>query len=528
MAHGDSAGMTIRDYLNLLRRHLVLVLLIPVLAAVGAYFYSSSQVQMYAASAYLLYQPAINPLSTSAYVDPNAQELQVQAATAVITGLDVAKRVASAQGAHRLPSFSVQASATAPDQAGAGTSYSTGVAVEVSSPDPQGAARLANAYATTFISWRAETQRAALTAGANAVDDQLRQFITPQQKASSEYVVLQERLRELELRAATATGDFVVVVPATVPTSPYEPNPARSAVMAFGVGLFVAMGAAFLREKLDTRLRTSSEVGELLDLPVVGRIPMVEDGALAGGHLVIVDHRDSHFADAFRLLVTNLEFASMGGERRVLMFTSALQGEGKSVSIANLAASLALAGHRVLLVDADLRRPQLHRLFGLRNVTGVSSIIAGKATPDDAMQVFEPAGQAAARIRTGAAKVAAGREGSPSSLWVLTAGPLPPNPGEMVTSQRFAALMERLRSMPYDYIFVDSPAFLAVGDSAALAGFADALVPLVNLRMSRRPILEEFRDRLGSVPVLKLGVIIVGEKAVGARYYRYYESGSPV
>jgi succinoglycan biosynthesis transport protein ExoP len=530
VAKSDSTGMTPREYFGLVRRHLLLILVIPVLAAGGAYLYAGSQVPMYAASSVLLYQQAIDPSNPSAnqgYVDPNAQQMQVQSATTLIMGPEIAKRVASSQGTS-LPPFDMQATVVTPDQSGAGSSYSTGVTVQVTSSDPQWAARLANAFATTFIAWRAEQQRAALTDAAKAVSAQLDQLTTPLQQASSEYVILRERLQDLEVRAATVTGDFTLVVPATVPSVPYAPNPTRSAVMAFGVGLVAGFGIALLREKLDTRTRSSREVGDLLGLPIVGRIPTIVDGNPALGRLVVLSDRDGQAADAYRLVRTNLEFTSMGEEHRALMVISALQGEGKSTASANLAASLALAGNRVLLVDGDLRRPRVHTLFGLRNAVGVSSIIAGMATFDDAVQMFDPAAVVvgAGAIRS-AAQMTADTGGSASALWVLTAGPQPPNPGEMVASQRFAALIEGLKPMAYDYILVDSPAFLAVGDSSALAAGVDGLLVVVNVKMARRPVLEEFRDRLGRLPVAKLGIIIVGEKIEGGKRYDYYGSRGP-
>lgn len=524
MAHGESSGISVRDFVALLRRHLWLIVAIAVLAAAGAYFYSSSKTPMYAASAQLLYQPAIDPTNPGAaqgYVDPNAQQLRVEAATTVIMGPDIAKRVEAAAGpSSEWPSYGMEATVSSSAPSGSSSSYSTGVTVSVSSPSAEWAAKLANAYASEFISWGADGQRKAYTDAATLVEAQLKDMTTPEERASSEYVILQDRLRTLEVRAATATGDFTLVVPATVPTQPYAPRPKNSAVLAFAVGLIVGLGAAFLREKLDTKVRSYREVSELLGLSVVGRIPTIPKETLAKGPLVTVSDGDGPAANALRRVRTNLDFVSMGAEHRSLMIASALPGEGKSVTIANLAVSLALSGKRVFLVDADLRRPQVHHLLGLRNVAGVSSVIAGKTTLEKALQAFEPRTMlpVVGSVRASSATTVDGGESSPR-LWALTAGPTPPNPGEMVASERFAKLLAELSAMSHDYLLIDSPAFLSIGDASAVAASVDGIVLVVNLKLTRRPVLEEFRELLELLPTRKLGVIVVGEKSEDRHQY---------
>ena len=217
-------GKTSRDYLALARRHLLLIIAIPVVAAIGAYFYAHSQTPMYSATAQIVYQPAIdpsNPSAAQALIDPSSQQLQVESATTMITGPAVAKLVGSNEGVSAdTPSFSMSATPTSPVSSGGGATYTNGVAISVSSADPEWAAKLANAFATRFISWRADSQRTALTNAADAVQAQLSQFTTPDQKASSEYAILRERYQDLQVRAATATGDFTVVVPASAPSTP--------------------------------------------------------------------------------------------------------------------------------------------------------------------------------------------------------------------------------------------------------------------------------------------------------------------
>ena len=527
VTQGENSGISVKEFWALLRRQLWIIVGIAVLAAIGAYAYASTRTPMYAASAQLLYQAATdptNPSSATGYVDPNAQQLRVEAATTIIAGPETAKRVESSLGSSsEWPSYSMQATVTSPGSS-SGSSYSTGVTISVQSPDAGWTAKLANAYANAFIRWGAETQSTAYSDAAEIVRTQIKEMSTPEQKASSQYAILQERLRNLEVRAALATGDFVLVVPATVPSEPYAPTPTKSALMALAVGLVVGLGVAFLREKLDTRVRSYKDVADLLGLSVVGRVPAIPHEKLSRGPLVILSDSDGPAANSIRRIRTNLDFVSMGREHRSLMIASALPGEGKSLTVANLAVSLALAGKDVILVDADLRRPRIHQAFGLQNTSGVSSVIAGMTTVKGAMQEYLPLERS---VIVGhppdAAPTTVNLNRLPARLRVLTSGPRPPNPGEMVASEKFSQVIAELKQMQHDYLLVDSPAFLSIGDASAVATNVDGLVLVVNLRLTRRPILEEVREFLQPMPTQTLGVIVVGEKP--ADQYHYYAEG---
>jgi Mrp family chromosome partitioning ATPase len=298
----------------------------------------------------------------------------------------------------------------------------------------------------------------------------------------------------------------------------------RSAIMAAAIGVVLGAIYAFLREKLDTRLHSYREVSEIVNLPVVGRIPVIPPQALQKGPLVVVTEAEGRAAESLRALRGNIEFVSLGAENRVLMVVSAQKGEGKSLVIANLATTLALSGKKVVLVDADLRRPRVHALFGAPNTKGVSSVIAGIAKLDESLQVMSPAGTV--RVRMGGngdrPKPGADNYGDESLLWLLTSGPIPPNPGEMVASQRFHDLVTALGAMSFDYVLIDSPAFMSVGDTTALARSVDGILVVVNMSKTRRPILEEARDSLDLLAAPRLGVVTVADRSVGDERYHYY------
>ena len=488
MAEENQAGIDVRRYLAVARRHVLLIAAFTVALGAAAYVYSASKTPQYEASAQLLYSPQLDPTDplNQGFTDPSVQELQMQSAVTLITGPEIGQRVAKQIGsAGNIPDHGVTASITTSDP-NSTNATDNGVVVSVDSTDPQWSAKLANAYADQFVAYRAETDKARYAAAAKVVKDKLAQLVP----GSNDYMNLSQNLTDLEVLGKTAQGDFVKAVPAYTPGAPYSPKPKRSAVIGAGLGFIMGIALAFLREKLDTRLHSHREVSEIVGLPVVGRLGRIPTQALAKGQLVVLSETDGRAAESIRVLRSNLQFASLGEENRVLMVMSAQKGEGKSLVTANLAASLALAGKNVALVDADLRRPRVHSIFGLSNAHGVSSVIAGFATLDDALQPYNLAGPKVT-LRGGNGSQPGADDGAQPRLTILTAGPIPPNPGEMVASRRFAGLVHELSERPYDYVLIDSPAFLAVGDAAALAAVVDAIVLLVNIEMVNRPTLEE-------------------------------------
>ena len=194
---------------------------------------------------------------------------------------------------------------------------------------------------------------------------------------------------------------------------------------------------------------------------MLARVPRLSREQAKSPHLVTMEHPADPVAESFRLLRTNLAFMDVDGTAKSLLVTSSLQGEGKSVTIANLAVTLALAGKKVIVVDADLRRPRQHKLFGLENEVGASSVAVGDAdlvATLQSVQVVSPDGDGSQADFTSWTAAT----GAVTRLWVLTSGPIPPNPGEIVASQRFSRMLASLRD-ECDLLLVDSPAMLAVG-----------------------------------------------------------------
>jgi Mrp family chromosome partitioning ATPase/capsular polysaccharide biosynthesis protein len=512
--------MTARDYLDVVWRRKWLIFGIAAAATLLAWASAARQTPIYQASTTLMYETLIdmsNPASSvSGSVDSMQVARELEGVDTVVRSADIRDRVAQEMSAEGVPASSYSVSAAAGESISSG---STSVAiVSVTGPDPKVTALLANAYAKAFIDWRRERQVERIRAAAAVIQGRLRGYRSPALRNSSDYILLRQRLEDLEILQATVTGDFRIVAMAETPSSPIAPQPLRSAVLGFGVGLLAAIGLAFLLEQFDTRLSDYREAAELLHMPVLGRLPRVSKKTMRESPLTVVRQPGSRTAEAFRLLRGNLEFVNVDGDVHSFFVASALAGEGKSTTVANLGATLALGGKNVCVVDGDMRKPSLHRFFDVGNESGVSTVLTGQSSLADTM-LDVPLAPHSYRGSDGRGRDATGEQPS-ATLHLLTAGPEPPNPGELVASKRFAELIDELEGM-YDMVIVDSPAMLAVGDVAALSGAIDGVVMLVDFEAVRRPTLHEAADLLDPLPCRKLGVIAAREQVKRGEYYRY-------
>jgi Mrp family chromosome partitioning ATPase len=277
---------------------------------------------------------------------------------------------------------------------------------------------------------------------------------------------------------------------------------------------------AFIVSQFDTRVRTHREAARILGLPVVARVPRVPRDVLRDGPLVTLTDPDGGVAEALRVLRSNLDWTRVDGDVKSLMISSSQKGEGKTLMVCNLAVTLALAGKKVVLVDADLRDPRVHTSFSMPNGNGLSTVIQGSLALEDALRPFDVDrnGQV---VRTSTVSAASRSTSQSGTLLVLTSGPLPPNPGEVIASRRMAAVLKNLAESDVDYVLIDTPPVLVVGDAGALAPSVDGLLFVANLNETRQPTLEDGREALDALPCRKLGVVIVGERLASSAYHHY-------
>jgi capsular exopolysaccharide synthesis family protein len=387
---------------------------------------------------------------------------------------------------------------------------------DVIDKNPARAARLVNAYAHQYTVYRANSDASALQAVINSVQKKLATLDAAGEKGSALYSAYEDRFTQLSTLVTLQQPAARVFQQATADSASQSGSKVeRNIVLGLIVGLVLGFALAFLLESLDTRVRSGEEVAERLGLPLLARVPEPPKPLRDGRSLVMVDLPASPDAEVFRLLRANVEFANVDYDARVIAVTSAKDGEGKSTTAANLAVASALAGKRVCLVDLDFRSPTMDRLFHLEGRAGLTDVVLGVATLDDAIHEVGVGVGTAPSILHGAGS---------ALLDVVPAGPVPSTPGELILSQPVANVLAELRGQ-YDVVIVDSPPLLLAGDALALSARVDAMLLVVDIRSAKRPVLQELRRILSVAPVPRLGVVATGaeeddayEPVSGRRY----------
>jgi len=291
------------------------------------------------------------------------------------------------------------------------------------------------------------------------------------------------------------------------------PNLVVVLVIAAGVGLIAGFGLALLVEVADKRFRSPEDIQGHFGLPVVGHIPViaaakqrrrVKKAAAEPSPLLCTMHQPKgREAETYRAVRTSLYFSARAEGHRVVQVTSPSPGDGKTTLAANLAVSIANSGRKVLLLDADFRRPRVHRYFALGSDVGASSIIAGEAELPEAI-----------------------RQGPVENLWVITSGPKLQHPADLLTSSRFKELIDVLREQ-YEFVIVDSPPLLAVTDPASIAPRVDAVLMVIRLTKNARHATRHALDILNALEAKVMGIVVngIGKGNVYGRYgynsYRY-------
>jgi succinoglycan biosynthesis transport protein ExoP len=328
------------------------------------------------------------------------------------------------------------------------------------------------------------------------------------------YEGLMEKMKEAGVSAGLKSNNFRIVDVARVPTYPIEPNIPRNLTFAFMLGLTSGVGLAFLLEGLDNTVRTTEQAQIISGLPPLGMIPMGSRTAREGANakrLVIATSNEavelvtqvrpqSQMAESYRALRTSLLLSNLGAPPKVIMVTSALPQEGKTTTSINCAVVLAQKGIRVLLIDADLRRPSIHKTLGMGPRSGLSNVLTGSATLQQTIT----------------------RSAILPNLSILPAGTPPPNPAELLASPNMRNALEELRGQ-YDHIVVDTPPTLSVTDAVVLSPAADAIVLVIRSGQTTKQALRRSRDILMQVNAKVSGVLLNAVDLSSPDYYYYYE-----
>jgi non-specific protein-tyrosine kinase len=387
----------------------------------------------------------------------------------------------------------------------------TFLTITVRDADPARAAAIANALtdqliaASPAIAGRQAEFQASIDADLKATQDQINStqaqvetltgLTNPSAAQAAELETLDGRLASLRSTYATllsySSGNgsslLSVIEPAVPPTSPVSPRPLLYTLLAAIVGLLIGTAIAFVVEYLDDTVRDAGTVEEVAGLSTLGIIASMKGNRVRGEmyRLAALLFPRSSVAEAYRTLRTNIEFASVDAPIQTLLVTSSTSSEGKTVTAANLAIVFAQAGRRVLLVDADLRKPGVHLIFDLPNSQGLTTLLrSDDLNLDRIAQATEQ-----------------------ENLRILTTGPLPPNPAELLGSQRMRVILGRLKAAG-DLVILDSPPLQPVADPAILSALADGTILVVDAGRSRRGVVRQCRQTLANAGANVLGAVV--------------------
>jgi capsular exopolysaccharide synthesis family protein len=482
----DEARPALKRELAILRRNWLIALICVVVAPIAAYAYSKSQTTEYTATASLLFtsggaEQRIFGLEPTGNTDP-AREAATNLKLASLEALSVrtAKGLKSdLSGAEVREKVSVSPEGE-----------SELVSISATDPSPAFAARLANEFAQEFVSFGREIETAKVKRSQKLAEAQL-EGLSEEERVGTTGRTLQRRIVELETVATIQTGRAEVAQPATTPESPSSPNTKKNVALGLVVGILLALAAIFLREQLDRRIRGPEEIEELYGVPILGTVPTSKAAAHGGG--------DAAVSEAVLMLRANLRYIDGARERRSLLLTSAAPQEGKTMVAWNLARASAGAGERVLLIEADLRRPTLAEVAGTTSTDGLGLVLAGGEHPERAIRTI-------------------------AGVDLLPAGPAPPNPAELIEGARMTKLLEWAESN-YDRVIIDTPPASLVADAVPLFGQVGAILTVARLGHSARDAVEHLSDQLRRLHAPLVGVVVNGApRPTETSYYRPWHS----
>ena len=522
--------MELRRYIALIRKWLWLLLLTPMIAAASSYYYSRNIPPTFQSSTTILVGQVINnpTQNTSTYVDPNAGTL-ADAYALLATQPPILQATAQAinwPGEWQSLYFKVSARA----------SGSQLLQISVSDGDPHEARIIVDEVSRQLFlqgpisaqQKQAEEQRVFVTAQLSQLKLQIetnqKTLVNLSNQAALEtdgkkLADLNDRISGLQakidnwqtnyanlsgLLAGSSNLFLSVLAPAQESTTPISPNVSQNVLFAAIAGLILAAGAVLLLEYLDDTIKDGEDAQRVLNLSTLGAITRITNVRDLSDSLITMKHPRSPIAEAYRVLRTNLRFSGIENPSGALLVTSSGPGEGKTTTAANLAVALAQGGKRVVIMDTDLRRPTLHKVFGLPNNVGLSSMFLEEGT--ELENVMQPT--------------------SIEGLRVITSGPVPPNPAEILDSKQMSKILTNLRAQT-DMLILDSPPVLAVADASILGSRCSGAILVVDAGHTRTDAGRRAVDTLSRTNVKMLGIVLnklSTRRAAGYYYYYYYPS----
>jgi len=320
---------------------------------------------------------------------------------------------------------------------------------------------------------------------------------------TSTYNKLTEKLEELRITEAQEISSWKVLEPPLIPTRPSSPDIEKSLITGAFIGLVLGVLSALMLNRLDQRIREVEEVKELIDIPLLASIPMTEVASLSArvGQGILPSSSYYAFKEALSSLALNLRYLGTDNTMKVIAFTSSVPSEGKSTLAYNLATILSALGYKVLLVDADMRKPTVHKLTKLSNKVGLSTALATLSPWQDLIQVADDKG----------------------NLHILTSGSIPPNPMLLLESAKMTALIQEWRK-EYDYVLVDTPPVIGITDAQCLTSKVDTFILVAAINRSTRSGISRALEILSTARANVSGLLINMIGSSDSEYhYGYYD-----
>jgi polysaccharide biosynthesis transport protein len=499
LAFDDSRPSTLRDYLDILWRRkwifLQAVILVPALAVLWA----SGQPPVYQASANVLVNTQNIAANLSGINDPS----QANGARVLNTQVDLARTPGVAQRAVERTGLDGW---TGDDLLGVSTVTSKEdsdvLTFTVAAGEPTAAAKLVNEYARQFTLYRLELDTDALKAAIAAVERRMQSLEAAGRQDSALYANMADRRDSLDTLSTLQTARAKVVKEAAGAPQ-IEPDRSTKGVLGLALGIALGLGLAFLREALDTRVRSTRAIADRLGMPLLGRLPRPPRAFRHSPRLVTITDPHGRDAEAIRMLMSNIDLVNLEHGAASIMVTSALEKEGKSTTAANLAVAFARAGRRVILIDFDFRNSWIHHFFRLDQTPGLTELATGEITIDEALKPVDVG--ASSPFSAFSVQRADTANRSAGALHVIPSDNWTPDLAWIVRNA-FGSIVEEARQRS-DLVIVDAPPLLLTGDALEASARVDALVVVMRLNHVRRPVLEEVERILRQSPAIKLGFV---------------------
>lgn len=506
--------VTLRDYLRVLRRYWIAIVLIAAIGAAAGLADAKSQTPVYTATASVAFQ---DPAQDLPLVGLSPGLIESPGAVASATAETITRPQIMARVKQNLRTDEPVASLAG----GVSGAVTTAGLLEVSGSwsNPAFAARLTNSVAAIVVAQANRDARKSYATAASDVRRQIVQLGSPSGRRAPG-AAMQAQVLENTLARLVTLSHFAQTAQlarsAQAPTSASSPKTTRSAIIGLVLGLALAILLAFVRDAMDRRLKTTAEVESSFELPILGHVRKRAMGKVAQKE-ALTDRSFHSDVEAFRILRRNIEFLNIDSPPRSVVVTSALPEEGKTTVAASLALAMASAGKRTLLIDCDLRRPDLATRLEIERAPGLSDYLMGEKASTEIthrVQVVE----APSQNGKGTAHPAPGPE--PLALTVVPAGTPTSHAAELLGSRRFRQFIEQAAAA-YEAVVMDSSPLLPVADTLEMLPAVDAVVVCARESKTRREDALAVRSALERVPNQPVGVVITGIKPGRSDYSLY-------